>query len=270
MANHYHLLVQTPDANIARSMRHINGVYTQQFNGRHRCDGQLFRGRCKAILVSGDSYLVPLVRYIHRNPVRASLVERLDDYRWSSHKGFLSVSKKWDWLYKEFIFSLFSTRKHARMQAYRHFVTREDDEKITTVLESKKWPSLLGPESFVDWLKRKYYEMKADEDIPEAKNLAPVPELIVEAVCDYYQIDRKDLCKTKRGELNEARNVAVYLMRKLRHDSLKEIGSHFHIVKYSSVSSIIERMEKQLSVDSNLKKRVGKVSAYISKSQEQT
>ena len=156
------------------------------------------------------------------------------------------------------------------MQVYRNFVSREDDEEITTVLEGKKWPSLLGPTSFVDWVKGKYYEMKADEDIPEVKDLAPYPELIVEAVCDEYQINRQKLYKTKRGELNEARNVAVYLMRRLRHDSLKVIGSHFHIIKYSSVSSIIERMEKQLSEDRNLKKRVGKLSSHISKSQEQT
>jgi REP-associated tyrosine transposase len=62
MPNHYHLLVQTPDANIARSMRHINGVYTQRFNRRHGCDGQLFRRRYTSILVDADSYLFPLAR----------------------------------------------------------------------------------------------------------------------------------------------------------------------------------------------------------------
>ena len=69
MENHYHLLVQTPDANISRCMRHINGVYTQRFNRGHGCDGQLFRGRYKSILIDADSYLLQLVRYIHRNPL---------------------------------------------------------------------------------------------------------------------------------------------------------------------------------------------------------
>ncbi len=111
--------------------------------------------------------------------------------------------------------------------------------------------------------------MKADEDIPQAKDLAPTPDLIIEAVCDYYQINLKDLYKSKRGEFNEAINVAVFLMRRLRHDSLKEIGSHFQMGKYSSISSIIERMEKQLFEDRNLKKRMEKLSAQISKSQVQ-
>ncbi|MBT8370281.1 MAG: transposase, partial [Deltaproteobacteria bacterium] len=75
MANHYHMLVHTPEGNISRARRHVNGVYTQRFNSRHHLDGQLFRGRYKSILVNGDSYLLQLVRYIHRNPLKAGLVD---------------------------------------------------------------------------------------------------------------------------------------------------------------------------------------------------
>ena len=96
MSNHYHLLVQTPAANISRCMRHINGVYTQRYNRRHRCDGQLFRGRYKSILVSGDSYLLQLVRYIHKNPVKAGIVSEPEKYLWSSHKPYLSAARKRD------------------------------------------------------------------------------------------------------------------------------------------------------------------------------
>ncbi|MEA3223999.1 MAG: transposase, partial [Thermodesulfobacteriota bacterium] len=106
MPTHYHLLVQTPDANLSRFMRHINGVYTQSYNARHKCDGTLFRGRYKSILVDADSYLLQLVRYIHRNPLRAGLVENLDQYTWSSHSGYISKAKKGDWLYKDFIFAM--------------------------------------------------------------------------------------------------------------------------------------------------------------------
>jgi putative transposase len=61
MPNHYHLLVQTPDGNLSRCMRHINGVYTQRFNSAHSLDGPLFRGRYKAIIVGEDNYLLQLV-----------------------------------------------------------------------------------------------------------------------------------------------------------------------------------------------------------------
>ena len=73
MPNHYHLLVQTPDANLSRFMRHVDGVYTQRFNRAHRRGRSLFRGCYKAIVVEAERYLLELVRYIHRNPLRAWL-----------------------------------------------------------------------------------------------------------------------------------------------------------------------------------------------------
>jgi REP element-mobilizing transposase RayT len=66
MPTHYHLLVQTPEMNLARCMRHVNGVFTQRYNIQHKCDGTLFRGRYKSILVEEESYLLKLFRYIHR------------------------------------------------------------------------------------------------------------------------------------------------------------------------------------------------------------
>ncbi len=101
MPNHYHLLLHTPEGNLSRCMRHINGVYTQRYNSKNRYDGQLFRGRYKSILLDSDNYITELVRYIHRNPLRAGMVDRLDDYVWSSHNGYISKSSKWNWLNKE-------------------------------------------------------------------------------------------------------------------------------------------------------------------------
>ena len=94
LKNHYHLLVQTPDANLSRCMRHINGVYTQRFNKAHHIDGQLFRGRYKSILIDADSYLLELIRYIHRNPIEAGLVKQLGKYSWSSHQGYFVRCEK--------------------------------------------------------------------------------------------------------------------------------------------------------------------------------
>lgn len=74
MGNHYHLLIETPEGNLSRGMRMLNGVYTQRFNRRHRRVGHFFQGRYKAILVEKESYLLELVRYILLNPVRAEMV----------------------------------------------------------------------------------------------------------------------------------------------------------------------------------------------------
>ena len=224
-----HILVQTPDANIARSMRHINGVYTKRFNRKHRCDGPLFRGRYKSILVNGDNYLLQLVRYIHRNPVKAGIASKPDDYSWSSHKGYLSVAKKWKWLHKEFIFSMLTKNRKEWVKQYRRFVAIENDEEIAGVLERKKWPSVFGPETFIDWLKGKYYALKADQEVPQAKDLAPEVDSIIDAVCNTYNVGRDELYRSIRGQFNEPRNVAIFLTRKLRRDSLKEVGRQFQM-----------------------------------------
>ena len=103
MGNHYHLLLQTLEANLSIVMRHLNGVYTQRFNRRHERCGHVLQGRFAAQLVDGDAYLREVCRYIVLNPVRAGLVAHPRDWRWSSFPatagettapGFLSV----DWV----------------------------------------------------------------------------------------------------------------------------------------------------------------------------
>lgn len=273
MPNHYHILVNTPDANISRCMRHINGVYTQRFNRKHRCDGQLFRGRYKSILVGGDSYLLQLVRYIHRNPARAGIVSKLDDYPWSSHKGYLSVAEKWQWLHKEFVFRMLTKNTKEWVREYQRFMAVESDGERVAVMEDegKKWPSVIGPERFIHWVKGRYYNtLKVDQEISQTKDLAPETDLIINSVCEFYDIRMDELYRSRRGQFNEPRNVAIFLIRKLSYDTLSEIGCRFQMERYSSISSIIERMKKLMQVDQNLNKRVSRISDEISKSQEQT
>jgi REP element-mobilizing transposase RayT len=270
MENHYHLLVQTPDANISRCMRHINGVYTQRFNRRHGCDGQLFRGRYKSILIDADSYLLQLTRYIHRNPLRAGLTDSLDSYPWSSHKGYISRAKKWDWLHKDFVLSMFSEHKAERMQSYRRFVALEDSEEITAVFGKKRWPSILGAEDFVNSIREKFFLQKADDEVPQSKELAPEPGQIKRSVCQSYRINEAELLVSRRGVFNEPRNMAIYLTRRLRGDSLTEIAEQFQIRKYSSVSSVIGRTKVLLTKDRKLRLRVKSLISELSKSQKQT
>ncbi len=270
MPNHYHLLIHTPEANISRAMRHLNGVYTQRFNSRHHLDGQLFRGRYKSILVSGDSYLLQLVRYIHRNPLKAGIVEDMKAYPWSSHNAYLSVAKKWDWLHKGFILSLLADDKKSQISVYRRFVSVDDDKKLEAVMARKKWPSLLGPQDFIDWVKTTYRDLKGSDEMPQIKELYLDSEIIISSVCDYYEVKREKLFTSQRGTFNEPRCAAIYLIRKLRRDRLKEIGRVFMLEKYSSVSSIIERMKFRMKNDRNLKRRIKKLEAQLRKSQGQT
>jgi len=268
--NHYHMLIQTPDANISRSMRHLNGVYTQRYNRRHRCDGQLFRGRYKSILIDTDSYLLQAVRYIHRNPLRAGLVESLDAYNWSSHRGYLSIAKRWDWLHKNYILSLLSKNRKNWLRYYRKWVSVEKDDEVSQKVSGVKWPVCLGPQSFIDRIKEKYGSGKINKEIPSSRELLPDKKRIIDEVCRFYGVNDTDMIKKRRGRRNEARNAAIYLTRKLRLDTFKEICEQYGIDNDRTVRSVFVRMRKTLTEDKDLARKMEELQDLIIKSQKWT
>ncbi|HHT9135604.1 MAG TPA: transposase, partial [Candidatus Avalokitesvara rifleensis] len=101
MGNHYHLLVETREANLSLALRHLNGLYTTYFNHIHRRVGHLFQGRYKAILVEKESYLLELSRYIHLNPVRAQVASQLQSFVWSSYLDYVGRRRAPKWLTRE-------------------------------------------------------------------------------------------------------------------------------------------------------------------------
>ena len=158
------------------------------------------------------------------------------------------------------------------MKNYRQFISAEDEDrdKISEVLDMKKWPAMLGSASFINKVKERFFPEKVDDEVPQSRQLAPTPAQIKKAVCEHYQINDDELLVSKRGVFNEPRNVAIYLTRRLRGDSLKQIGEQFGIRKYSSVSSAIERLKLVIAEDHKLRKRVDRIVSALSKSQEQT
>ena len=88
MTNHYHLLLETTQANISKIMHYLNGSYTTYYNIKRKRSGHLFQGRFKSIVVDKDSYFQELSRYIHLNPVKAKIAEQPEAYRWSSYRGY--------------------------------------------------------------------------------------------------------------------------------------------------------------------------------------
>ena len=119
-------------------------------------------------------------------------------------------------------------------------------------------------------LRGRFFPRKADSEIPQRKELAPGLDLLVGVVSRSYGVEGKDLSSSRRGHGNEARNVAIYLMRRLRGDRLKEIGEAFKIDRYSAVSPITERMKVRIETDEGLRKRVDHLMLTIQMSQGQT
>lgn len=159
MTNHYHLLLETPEGNLSRAMRHINGTYTQGYNRIHRRTGQLLEGRFKANLVEKEAYLLELARYIVLNPVRARLAERPEDWRWSSYKATAGLTVGPAWLTTDWLLRVVGgrTKKEARRR-YRAFV--REGMGAEAPAEGLSWNQIvMGGEAFVqqarEWLEGK-------------------------------------------------------------------------------------------------------------------
>jgi REP element-mobilizing transposase RayT len=123
MGNHYHLVVETPDPNLARGMRQLNGIYTQRFNARHERVGHLLQGRYKALLVERQTHLLELARYVVLNPVRGGLVEHAADWPWSSYRATAGLTQPPAWLEVSWLLTHFDGQGSRRAQKrYAAFV----------------------------------------------------------------------------------------------------------------------------------------------------
>jgi putative transposase len=122
MTTHYHLLVMTPEANLARGMQFLNGLYAQRFNKRHANEGHVFRGRYQSRLVEGDGHFVELCRYLPRNPIRAGMCKGAVDWPWSSYRATIGVDKAPTFLTVGPILELFSTSVETARKRFAAFV----------------------------------------------------------------------------------------------------------------------------------------------------
>jgi len=122
MSNHYHLLVETPHANLSKGMQQLNGVFTQSMNRKHHRVGHLFQGRYKAILVDKDAYLLELCRYIVLNPIRANMVNSPDEWPWSSWHCMLGNTVSPEWLSTDALLLMFANNRQDAIQRYIEFV----------------------------------------------------------------------------------------------------------------------------------------------------
>lgn len=171
MANHYHLLVETPKANLSLGMRQLNGIYTQAFNRRHRRVGHLFQGRFKAILVEKESYLLELCRYIVLNPVRVKGNLKTGSWKWSSYRATAGLAPAPGFLQTDWVLGQFGKKRAQAQKRYREFVKEG--------LESRPWEELkgqiyLGSEEFIERHAPRDQRLK---EIPRAQLRAAKPSL---------------------------------------------------------------------------------------------
>lgn len=175
MGNHYHLLLETPEANLSRGMRQLNGVYTQRFNVRHQRVGHVFQGRFKAIVVDRDEYLLELCRYMVLNPVRAGLVKRPQDWEWSSYRATAGMAGAHPCLSVAWLPEQFGSDRREAAKRYRSFV--QDGLTKPPPWEELKGQFILGDEGFSKRLAKLLEKQTAVKEFPRLQRLASRPAL---------------------------------------------------------------------------------------------
>jgi septum formation topological specificity factor MinE len=161
---------------------------------------------------------------------------------------------------------MLSRTKALQKKVYRDFVKESDNDDFSSIYKKRKLPSMLGSETFLKLIKDNYFVKKKHIEVPESRLLAPEADEIMDIVCKKYEVSISDLQVSIRGQLNEPRNVAMYLMRYLRGDTLSVICKEFGLKKDSSAGSIVDRVKRQIVKDKQFRNKVERIKNLISKS----
>ncbi|MBI4708335.1 MAG: transposase [Candidatus Omnitrophica bacterium] len=219
MNNHYHLIVETLEGNLSKGMRQLNGVYTQMFNKRHKKTGHIFEGRYNAILIQIESHLLEACRYVVLNPVRAKIVQKPEDWQWSSYRGTVGLDKPHSCLTTEWILGQYSGRKKQAEEKYREFV--EAGIGGETIWKELKGQCILGREEFVEGLIDYVKGYRDIKEIPKSQRYAGRPEL--------DKLFKEGTIKDKRKR-NKRAKEAVERYGYTQKDVADFIGVHYSVV----------------------------------------
>jgi REP element-mobilizing transposase RayT len=246
MDNHYHLLLQTPEANLSRGMRRLNGVYTQRFNRRHRRTGHLLQGRFKSIVIDKDSYLKELCRYVVLNPVRAGMVRSTKDWRWSSYRVTAGQTNTPKWLDVQAVLALFDTERKTACQLYRRFVS--EGKGASSPWQAVKGQIFLGDEAFLEEMQRRL----------RGQTIANVPKQqtqptrlgqaeVLRRVSEAYQTEQQAILTRSHPD---AYQCAAWLLRRAANLPLRQVAELFGVS-----SSRISHIQRQHETAEKISKK---------------
>jgi REP element-mobilizing transposase RayT len=229
MGNHYHLLIETPEPNLSRGMRQLNGEYTQSFNRRHRRAGHLFQGRFKALIVEKESHLLEVCRYVVLNPVRARglKVHAPEDWPWSSFRGTAGKGAAPEWLTVSWILSRFGKEEGKARQGYRRFVAAGMKEKLRLEEKAGLW---VGSEGFGERLRALIGGKREVREHPRRQRHPDHLEL------GSYFPPRSRMARAERNE-------AIYRAYAEGRFSQREIADHLSL-HHVTVSCIVRAKER--------------------------
>lgn len=269
MPNHYHLMIHTPKAGLARAMRHLNGIYTQRFNKVHRRDGPLFRGRYKAVLVDTEEYMTALIRYIHLNPVKARICLKPTDHQWSSHRNYLKEIKGYEWLCTKEILAKYGKDLKTARNRFDVIVRSNLSEEVVKEIENPS-NGILGGDFFKRWVHDNFVEPVKikDKEIPQLEKQIRPPikaRELIEKIGFCYDMNFSEIKQTKTGQKNEARSLLIYLMRHRLGYKLKLIAKWLDTKNEYAIARALSVFKKEMTTNKSLLKRIREIEKVVLK-----
>jgi REP element-mobilizing transposase RayT len=264
MGNHYHLLLRTRRANLSKSMQWFGVTYTNRFNSLNSHSGHLFQGRFKSMIVQNDAYLLRLSYYIHRNPVRAGIVDRLSDYRWSSYANYGYGKKGPGWLNTELLLSQFVNVDDPH-RAYRQAAQKYSKEEHL-LWEDLRYGFILGSKQFVEAIKAGYLPTAPHKEIPHQKKVVfnMDPGVLLEKTAAVLGADLERFKNSGKVSAKDVldRDLLLYLVWQHGHQTNQQIGDLFGLT-YSAVSRRVSIFKNLIQKDKEVRGKMERLKSII-------
>lgn len=268
MSNHFHLYLETPEANLSRFMQSLLTSFTISLNRKRGKSGHLFQGRFKSYLVDDEAYGMVLSRYIHLNPLETETVKSrpikeklkiLEGFPWSSCQYYLGKNVP-TWLDTDHILAKFS--KSTTGNPYYEYLKEGLRKKQDDLFESLQHQTFLGDDEFVEKIKRKYILDLNIKSKKDEKNLVCLQSSfgfgeVVKIAADIYQLSPEDVLK-RRSQHTEARKFLIYCLWEFcRHSmSLSEMARNMGITQsgFSRSKGRFEPLLKEQEIQKRIKR----------------
>lgn len=281
MANHFHLMLETPGGNLSRFMQKLTTSYSIYFNLRHGRHGHLFDGRFKAKVVDGDDYLLKLSRYVHLNPVFVGAwkerdlgkrVEYLRSYSWSSYPEYIGARNRWKFLETGPVIAHIGGRGKNRADRYREFVEAglaEDDQELREVMAAS--PLCIGGESFREFIGGLHQKLmagrKCSEDISYRRMVAALdPELILKVVTEELGAESEAFMQRRRG--SPLRAIAAKFLLRYGGQTQRDVARLLKMGSGSAVSVQARKFDTWIAADRRLTRQVLQIQRRLDRERE--
>jgi len=222
MDNHYHIVIETAEANLSKGMRQLNGVYTQYYNRRHKRVGHVFQGRFKGIMVEQDAYLLELARYVVLNPLRANMIKDIQTWQWSSYHAMVGKILSPPWLEINWILGQFSKQCKRATKHYINFV--REGVGLPSIWNDLKNQVFLASDGYINEKQKMINKKESLNDVPKLQKRKMAKPLA------FYEKKYKQ----PKVAISKAYLTGSY--------TLKEIGEYFGY-HYSTISRIVKGSE---------------------------